>query len=85
MVFSKKNCTGNFEVTINNFETERVFVTKFLGILIDANLKWKSHTSYVKGKIYKSISLAKLLLNQSALFNLYNAIIQPHLSYCCEI
>ena len=57
-------------------------------MLIDANLKWKSHTSYVKDKIYKSISLlhkAKLLLNQSALFNLYNAIIQPHLSYCCEI
>ena len=88
MVFSKKNCTGNFDVTINNFEIERVFVTKFLGVLIDTNLKWKSHTSYVKGKIYKSISLlckAKLLLNQSALFNLYNAIIQPHLSYCCEI
>ena len=70
-------------MTINNFEIEQVFVTKFL-VFIDANLKWKSRTSYVKGKIYKSIFLlykAKLLLNQSSLLNLYNAIIQPHLSY----
>ena len=34
MVFSKKNCTGNFDVIINNFEIERVFVTKFLEYLL---------------------------------------------------
>ena len=39
MVFSKKNCIGNFDVTINNFEIEQVFVIKFLGVLIDANVK----------------------------------------------
>ena len=63
-------------------------MSNYGSILTEANLKWKSHTSYLKGKLYKSISLlykAKLLLNQNALLNLYNAIIQPHCSYCCDI
>ena len=42
---------------INNLLIKRDTITKFLGILLDENLTWKSHISYITSKISISIGI----------------------------
>ena len=73
---------------MNEFKIDRVFVTKFLGILIDSDLSWKSHTTAVKNKMYKGLAILKKVkkcLNRDTMLTLYCSIVQSHLSYCIEI
>uniref|UniRef100_A0A8C6KCG5 Reverse transcriptase domain-containing protein n=1 Tax=Nothobranchius furzeri TaxID=105023 RepID=A0A8C6KCG5_NOTFU len=82
----KKNSDVSLE--IDGIEIQRVKETKFLGVLIDEDLSWKSHISYIKGKIAKSLGVLhrlKFLLTNSGLLALYNSLLVPHLTYCVEI
>ena len=56
MVFGKKISSRDCQVAINELKIDRVYVTKFLGVQIDAELSWKLHTIEVKNKVYKSLS-----------------------------
>ena len=88
MIFSNKKCVPDVKIKISNIEIMRVKVAKFLGVLIDEKLSWNEHIALVKSKISKSIFLlnrAKHVLNDRALLTLYNSIVLPYLSYCCEI
>ena len=42
-------------VKINNISIKRVNNTKFLGVILDSELKWKLHIEFVKNKISKCI------------------------------
>ena len=58
--------------------------TKFLGLILDNKLNWKSHALYLSSKISKSIgilSLARKFLNQKTLLQLYYSFIYPYLLY----
>uniref|UniRef100_A0A8C6LE27 Reverse transcriptase domain-containing protein n=1 Tax=Nothobranchius furzeri TaxID=105023 RepID=A0A8C6LE27_NOTFU len=73
---------------IDNMEIQRVKEIKFLGVMIDEALSWKSHIGYIKGKVAKAIAVlysVKFLLNSEGLLLLYNALILPYLNYCVEI
>lgn len=75
-------------IFINRENIVRVHETKFLGIIIQANLKWNIHISMIKNKIAKSIGVinkAKYLLTSSHLKLLYHTLIEPYLNYCCMI
>ena len=37
----------HFRIEFDDKNIEKVEVTKFLGILIDNNLSWKSHTNHI--------------------------------------
>ena len=41
-------------VIINNCEIQEVAFTKFLGIIIDKNLKWTNHISYIQKKFQEA-------------------------------
>jgi hypothetical protein len=87
MVFSKKNTAEDYTVSINNTNIERVYVTKFLGVNIDAQLNWADHINMVKSKIAKNLSIMyklKYTLNNGALYSLYCTLILPFLNYCNE-
>ena len=63
--------------------TERVKVTKLLGIYINENLSWKDHISYISNKLSKSITIlyhVSCIINTDALRNLYCTLILPYLS-----
>ena len=63
-------------------------MTKFLDVLIDEKLTWKEHINFVINKIKRSMAMLfkiKNKLNQDSLLTIYNAVIQPYLSYCCEV
>ena len=59
--------------------------TKFLGVIIDQNLNFHSHISYIKGKISRSLGIlykAKKIFVKKTLLTLYNSFIHPLFMYC---
>ena len=90
MVFRspRKKCSTNLAIQIDNRVIERVVKTKFLGVILDEQLSFKQHVTYVKNKLSKSIGIikkAKQVLNKDCLLSLYYAFIYPYLLYCVII
>ena len=48
MAFEKGRVTSDIATTINQNIIERVYETKFLGIIIDEKFFWKAHIQSVK-------------------------------------
>ena len=86
MVFSpRKNPVLKAEIFIDGKLLDIVTKTKFLGLILDNNLNWKSHALYLSTKMSKSIgilSLARKFLNQKTLLQLYYSFIYPYFTYC---
>ena len=71
-------------IKINNSSVEVVDEFKFLGIFIDKQLKWSTHTEFIAKTISKYtgvINRLKHTLPLRILFTLYNTLILPHLHY----
>ena len=88
MLFNNKKVMPNCSIFINGQQVERVCETKFLGVLIDEKLSWKSHISFLKKKISRNIGIlrkAKKVLNESTLLNLYYSFIYPYFLYGIEV
>ena len=88
MIFSNRGRDTGASINIDGIEINRVRETKFLGVILDENLCWKSHIHYTKAKILKTIALlhkVKDSLDNRALYILYNTMIVPYLTYCIEV
>ena len=75
----------NFKIKIDNKHIDKVEVTKFLDILIDNHLSWKSHTTHISKMISKYNGIIRKIrpyLNQDSLHTLFNTLVLPYLSYC---
>ena len=63
---SVKKC----EILLDNVNINRIDEAKFLGVIIDEHLSWKSHITYIEGKIAKNIGIMnrlKFLLSEKTL------------------
>ena len=49
-----KKQTNNVEISINGEKIERVYVTKFLGVMIDHKINWKEHIEFIKNILSES-------------------------------
>ena len=88
MVFGGVPSDCEIKLNINGTEIERVYETKFLGVIIDHKLCWKPHIQYIKGKLAKSVGIlyrTRELLNRKCLHILYSSLVVPYLSYCVEV
>lgn len=88
MLFGGKRTNIEVKLNLNNVEIERVYETKFLGVIIDDKVCWKPHIKHVKQKLSKSISIlykTRDLLNKSCLHLLYFSLVMPYMTYCAEI
>ena len=90
MIFGPKSKPNLDKVIIKIDETilNLVTFTKFLGVILDSNINWKNHISYISTKIAKSIgilSIARKTLPQKTLIQLYFSLIYPYLTYCIII
>jgi len=59
--------------------------TKFLGVIIDDKLSWKSHTNSIRQKINKQCGIlyhTRDFLTMNARKCIYFSLIYPHLTYC---
>ena len=82
--YSRKPCPFDLSLTLNNVKIETPKVTKYLGILIDDKLTFKSHIHHLESKLSQSVGIIarlKYFLPSSALINLYFALIHSHLLY----
>ena len=76
------------EVKINSKPVKRVKHAKVLGVQIDENLNWKKHIEFIASKISSGIGAIRKLkefVDRNTLVLVYNALIQPHFDYCCEV
>ena len=89
MVFAPKNkYVDDLNIKLQNKNIERVSVTKFLGVMIDAHLSWKYHIEYTCKKISKCVGVilkARKTLNKSVLLNLYYSFAYPYFIYCNHV
>ena len=76
-----------FDIETNDFVLldQKTYI-KYLGILIDSNLTWKYHISYITSKISKTIGvIARLrhfaIVPTSTLLTLYRSLLSPYLLY----
>ena len=78
----------DLDIYINDHKIKRNYTVKYLGIMLDENLKWESHISFVCRKISRDIGImgrARPYLSSKELLLLYNSFILPHLNYCAMI
>ena len=71
------------KISIENRDIERVYKTKFLGVVIDSKLNWRCHIDYIANRISKNIGIivkVKTILNLKTAKNLYYSFIYPYLN-----
>ena len=75
MIFTPRNkIVHDIDVKIQGVSVERVYATKFLGVIIDTKLTWKPHVEYICKKLSKCagiIAKARRKLHRSSLITLY--------------
>ena len=67
---------------------KQVSNVKFLGVVIDENLKWEAHIEYLQKKLKLSIVMLKRIkkfIPKEEYVKLYNSLFLPHLTYCISV
>ena len=90
MIFSNKHDTkGNYmNINFNGVPIDRVDSERFLGVILDSSLSWKTHISALAGKISRNSGILfklKGLVPENVLKLVYNSLIQSHLNYCSNV
>ena len=78
----------DFRIELNGTELESVEYTKFLGVLIQENLKWDYHISYISNKVSRTVGILSKLkhyLPKYVLLIIYNSLCISHLSYALTV
>ena len=87
-VYSAQSPCDDLVIPVNSTCLKRAQTVKYLGVLVDENLRFKSHIGKVSGIVSRNlgiISRARYLLGRKQLLLLYNALILPYLTYCLVI
>jgi len=87
IVFSKRISSVEYEnkLFIDLCALDYSSETKYLGMIIDESLSFKSHINYIGNKVSKSLGIMYRLsggVSENILRNLYYAFIYPYLIYC---
>ena len=72
-------------LTIDDTVITRMVPTKFVGVIISEDLKWKEHTNVISNNVSKSIGVLnkiRYILPVSVLSILYCTLILPYYHYC---
>ena len=84
MILTKKRNIMPIALNINNIALEQCDSYKYLGVVFDKDLNWKSHIEYICDKITRSVgALASLRhrTNLSVLREIYYALINSYARY----
>lgn len=75
-------------IKMQDSKLEEVITFKYLGVIIDNELSFKMHYDYIHKKLNKKVGYFYRIgrnLNYKSRLLVYNAVILPHLQYCCSI
>ena len=84
MIITKKRNVIAIELNINNVNLDQCTSYKYLGVVFDKDLNWKSHIDHICGKVSRSVGgLASLRhrTNISVLREVYYALINSYIKY----
>ena len=84
ILFSKSLETLPINIIFDDTPLEQVSSTKFLGIVVDDKLSWKSHIDNICKLISRNIGIINRLKAQlplNSLLMLYSSLISPYLHY----
>ena len=84
----RKNYKCDVTLRTENQVIEEVPETKFLVVIIDNKLTWKSHIQNTVKKLSKGVGIivkARHYLNKNALINMYHSLMYPYMTYCNHI
>ena len=83
MLFTNKRVDRKIDIRVNDTVLEQKSECKFLGIIVDDDINWKSHIKHISSKVSKTIALLRFLkytFPKQILKTLYMSLIQPYLS-----
>ena len=72
-------------IVMGDQNLERMTNTKFLGVILEENLKWDKHIQFVADKVNKISGLLYLTrhkLSFNAMKHIYFSLVYPHFVYC---
>ena len=84
LLTSQKHNPASFKVIINNHNISPEDNLKYLGVLPDNTLSWKSHVQRVKTELSRACGILSKLKHYTTLPVLkvvYNSLIHPYLNY----
>ena len=87
-LFSTRNSTPDIHININGCSIQRKFTVRYLGILIDENLKWESQIRAVENSVSRNIGIIRRsshILGSKHLLLLYNALVLSTLTYGIQV
>ena len=85
MLFTNKRGDYDMQIKVHDNSLVQKNECKFLGIMIDSQLNWKSHINYISSKISKNIAILKFLkftFPKEILKTLYLSLVLPYFNYC---
>ena len=85
MLFTNRSRPEQITIQAKDHVITEVTNMKFLGVILDNELKWSSYTEYISKKISKSVSILKFLkftFPSNVLKNIYYSLIYPYYTYC---
>ena len=89
MVFSnRRDDSSGISIHLRGAAVERVKTERFLGVIIDTGLSWKTHITKLASKISMNAGIIfklKGIVPAKVLKSLYNSFIQSHLNYCSNV
>ena len=81
MLFSNHNKNTQVQIQVNGVDIDRVYENKFLGVIIDDKINWKSHIKHIQSKLSRSISVLSKAKPQIT----PHSLLLPYLHYCAEV
>ncbi|MFM2293543.1 MAG: hypothetical protein RIS29_3356, partial [Bacteroidota bacterium] len=89
MLLGRSNTNPFSSISVNSNAIERVSTFRLLGVHIDDNLKWTSHTSYIYSKASSRLYFMKLLKRSGAsiddMVHFFKTIVRSLLEYACPV
>lgn len=75
-------------IILNDCAIERVNNIKFLGVILNDNLKWDKQVNTLANKLSRCTGILNRLkhfLPSNIMLKIYNALVLPHLNYCIGV
>lgn len=89
ILFQNRSIQHNISpVTIEGVMIDRVQNIKFLGVIIDENVNWNQHISFVTNKLVRMCGILFRVRNNltpESLTSIYYTLCYPHLTYCVSV
>ena len=71
-------------LTINGTPIKQVSQAKSLGVYVDENHSWTTHTKEIASGI-GALKRVRPFVPVNTLMTIFNSLVQPHFNYCCKI